>query len=888
MDEVGIRKSKGFDNVTSTLKRVAQDIGNIYQTTMNGDVIHDADDAVALENGAMTEFCDSDEESNSGKRRCPSWLNAENILLFLLIFSVIMGFVLGYVLGLFFDFTQDQINYLTFPGTLFMNMLKMMIVPLIVSSLINSLASLDSAMSGKLGLRAVCYYMLTTFIAVILGIILVVSIQPGNRGGAEKDPDGEEEEVNTAYAFMDLILNMFPENIVEACFRTFKTAAIKTVVPVPSLTTGDFFNLTLMSGLTIHQSMGFINGTLQTIGQKTMDFRSMALDAKTVTDDMDMFLQDMDSTYTFLMEAKGNNSAWNTSRVNDLLEDFSNHIEDLRAAVDGLPSTGQLDEMDMTQLGNMTGMVLWAAGETVTDLLSSLKTLDNVDIPTLNATSHALHLIISSMNDVVYMVEPLHLSSLIHTTNADVVSLVDIIAMFQPNDIELTRKVHIMNVNLINLVLATMQDLQGSDRLELTHVSQSMQKLSTNLVYLMDMTEDVYTLDFLNQISTLLHDMSGALKHLSMVLYSPRTLKMDSLLQLNQIIAQMNEVVNTMSAVLEESTDYTIWYRGNTTETVETVWEGTYVYSMNILGLVVFSIAFGVVVGRMGDDGKVVISFFSATNDAIMKLVMIIMWYAPIGILFLITGSMVGVEDWAEIFTQLGLYMATVLSGLAIHGIIILPLLYFAVVRKNPYKFLSGVTQALFTALGTSSSSATLPVTTRCLEEGLGVDPRVVRFVLPVGATINMDGTALYEGVAAIFIAQVNNIPLSFADLVTISLTATFASIGAAGIPQAGLVTLVIVLTAVGLPTDDVALILAVDFILDRFRTMVNVEGDSYGAGIVAKLSKKDLEKTDEMDALENAEVTFNGKKNKDRKDSDVHAYTNGTYSHHDESNTAL
>ncbi|XP_063971550.1 excitatory amino acid transporter 2-like, partial [Lytechinus pictus] len=172
---------------------------------MNGDVIHDADDAVALENGEMTEFRDSDEESNSGKRRCPSWLNAENILLFLLIFSVIMGFVLGYVLGLFFDFTQDQINYLTFPGTLFMNMLKMMIVPLIVSSLINSLASLDSAMSGKLGLRAVCYYMLTTFIAVILGIVLVVSIQPGNRGGAEKDPDGEEEEVNTAYAFMDLI-----------------------------------------------------------------------------------------------------------------------------------------------------------------------------------------------------------------------------------------------------------------------------------------------------------------------------------------------------------------------------------------------------------------------------------------------------------------------------------------------------------------------------------------------------------------------------------------------------------------------------------------------------------------------------------------------------------
>eukprot|EP00057_Strongylocentrotus_purpuratus_P030491 XP_781833.3 PREDICTED: excitatory amino acid transporter 3 [Strongylocentrotus purpuratus] len=864
--------------------------GDVVHAT-NGDVVHDAND-VALENGTMTEFRDTDEDSNSGKRRCPSWVNSENVLLILLISSVIMGFVLGYVLGLFYDFTQDQINYLTFPGNLFMNMLKMMIVPLIVSSLINSLASLDSAMSGKLGLRAVAYYFLTTLIAVILGIILVVTIQPGSRGGTEKDPDGTEEEVNTAYAFMDLILNMFPENIVEACFRTFKTAGIKTVVPVPSLTTGDFLNLTLMSGLTIHQSMGFINGTLQTIGQKTMDFRMMALDAKTVSDDMDMFLQDMDMTYTYLMEsvqgAGGSNPGSNLIPVSNLLGEFSTYIDDLRAVVDDLPSTGELDEMYMTHLGNMTGMVLWAAGETETELLSSLKSLDAVNVSTLNATSQALHLIIYSMNDVVYMVEPLHMSSLIHTSNAEVVELVNLITMFQPDDVELTRQVHIMNVNLINLVLATMQDLQSSDRLDLSHVSQSMQKLSTNLVYLMDMTEEVYTLDFLNQISTLLHDMTGALNHLSMVLYTPRTLKMDSLLQLNQIIAQMNGVVNSMADVLQESTDYTIWYRGNTTEVIETVWEGTYVYSMNILGLVVFSIAFGIIVGRLGDDGKVVISFFSATNEAIMKLVMIIMWYAPIGILFLITGSMVGVEDWSVIFTQLGLYMATVLSGLAIHGIIILPLLYVVVVRKNPYKYLAGVTQALFTALGTSSSSATLPVTTRCLEEGLGVDPRVVRFVLPVGATINMDGTALYEAVAAIFIAQVNDIPLSFADLVTISLTATFASIGAAGIPQAGLVTLVIVLTAVGLPTDDVALILAVDFILDRFRTMVNVEGDSFGAAIVAKLSKKDLAKSDAIDALENGEVTFNGKKMADRKDSDLHAYTNGTYAHHDEDNTPL
>ncbi|TNN50833.1 Excitatory amino acid transporter 3 [Liparis tanakae] len=160
--------------------------------------------------------------------------------------------------------------------------------------------------------------------------------------------------------------------------------------------------------------------------------------------------------------------------------------------------------------------------------------------------------------------------------------------------------------------------------------------------------------------------------------------------------------------------------------------------------------------------------------------------------------------------------------------------------------------QALVTALMISSSSATLPVTFRCAEENNRIDKRITRFVLPVGATINMDGTALYEAVAAIFIAQLNDYPLDVGQIVTISITATVASIGAAGVPNAGLVTMVIVLTAVGLPANDVTLIVAVDWLLDRFRTMVNVLGDAYGAGIVQKLSKRELER---MDLTSDADV---------------------------------
>ena len=154
--------------------------------------------------------------------------------------------------------------------------------------------------------------------------------------------------------------------------------------------------------------------------------------------------------------------------------------------------------------------------------------------------------------------------------------------------------------------------------------------------------------------------------------------------------------------------------------------------------------------------------------------------------------------------------------------------------------------QAILTAWSTASSSATLPVTMNCLEEKNGVDPKISRFVLPIGATINMDGTALYEAVAAIFIAQMEDMNPHIAKIIAISITATCASIGAAGIPQAGLVTMVMVLDTLGLPSNLVSMIISVDWLLDRFRTAINVLGDSIGAGIVSHLSQKELEKVNE------------------------------------------
>ncbi|XP_006259672.3 excitatory amino acid transporter 5 [Alligator mississippiensis] len=264
---------------------------------------------------------------------------------------------------------------------------------------------------------------------------------------------------------------------------------------------------------------------------------------------------------------------------------------------------------------------------------------------------------------------------------------------------------------------------------------------------------------------------------------------------------------------------------------------------MNVLGIVIFSATMGIMLGRMGNSGIPLVSFCQCLNESVMKIVAVAVWYFPFGIVFLIAGKILEMDDPTAIGKKLGFYAITVVCGLVVHGLFILPMMYFFITKKNPIVFIRGILQALLIALATSSSSATLPITFKCLLENNHVDRRIARFVLPVGATINMDGTALYEAVAAIFIAQVNNYELDFGQIITISITATAASIGAAGIPQAGLVTMVIVLTSVGLPTDDITLIIAVDWALDRFRTMINVLGDALAAGIMAHVCRKEFTK---------------------------------------------
>uniref|UniRef100_A0A8D2DN25 Amino acid transporter n=1 Tax=Sciurus vulgaris TaxID=55149 RepID=A0A8D2DN25_SCIVU len=396
----------------------------------------------------------------------------KNLLLTLTVFGVILGAVCGGLLRLASPIHPDVVMLIAFPGDILMRMLKMLILPLIISSLITGLSGLDAKASGRLGTRAMVYYMSTTIIAAVLGVILVLAIHPGNpKLKKQLGPGKKNDEVSSLDAFLDLIRNLFPENLVQACFQQIQTVTKKVLVAPQS------------------------------------------------------------------------------------------------------------------EEANATNAVISLLNETVTE--------------------------------------------------------------------------------------------------------------------------------------------------------APEETKM----------------------VIKKGLEFK---------------DG-----MNVLGLIGFFIAFGIAMGKMGEQAKLMVEFFNILNEIVMKLVIMIM------------------------------------------------------------------------------CAGTLPVTFRCLEENLGIDKRVTRFVLPVGATINMDGTALYEAVAAIFIAQMNGVILDGGQIVTVSLTATLASVGAASIPSAGLVTMLLILTAVGLPTEDISLLVAVDWLLDRMRTSVNVVGDSFGAGIVYHLSKSELDTIDSQHRVhEDIEMT--------------------------------
>lgn len=262
----------------------------------------------------------------------------------------------------------------------------------------------------------------------------------------------------------------------------------------------------------------------------------------------------------------------------------------------------------------------------------------------------------------------------------------------------------------------------------------------------------------------------------------------------------------------------------------------------NFLSIIAFTIAFGIFTVRVGGStNERIQQIASAGFDVMMAMTMAIIRLAPIGVLFLI--AYVTATQGIEVIQALGWYFLSVSSALAIHAVVTMPLILWFIAKRNPLEFARALSPALLTAFSSASSNATLPLTLNNIEKRAGISNKTGSFVLPLGATINMDGTALYEAVAALFIAQLYygiNLPLD--QQILVAITALLASVGAAGIPHAGLIMMVIILQVLGLPLEMQGVILAVDRLLDMGRTAVNVWGDACGCAVVDRFESTDPE----------------------------------------------
>ncbi|OXA64581.1 excitatory amino acid transporter [Folsomia candida] len=268
----------------------------------------------------------------------------------------------------------------------------------------------------------------------------------------------------------------------------------------------------------------------------------------------------------------------------------------------------------------------------------------------------------------------------------------------------------------------------------------------------------------------------------------------------------------------------------------------------NALGVIFYALILGSVMSTLEEKAKPLLQIFSAFDTVNMKMITTFIWATPVGVASLICSKVLEVSDIGALFTSLLTFIFTVAIGLALYQFVIMQLIYFIVLKKNPFEFYLSVLPAAITGFAVDSSSIAMPVTLQCLDEKAKVDPRVSHFVVPIGVTVNMDGTALFISIASIFIAQMNQIDLSIGSYVNICITATLVSIAASGVPSASLTLIFIVLHTINAPVHDVGLLLAIDWLVDRLRTTNNILGDCYAAALVEHWSKDELKQMDDRD----------------------------------------
>ncbi|XP_014825301.1 PREDICTED: excitatory amino acid transporter 3-like [Poecilia mexicana] len=267
---------------------------------------------------------------------------------------------------------------------------------------------------------------------------------------------------------------------------------------------------------------------------------------------------------------------------------------------------------------------------------------------------------------------------------------------------------------------------------------------------------------------------------------------------------------------------------------------GSYIPEANIIGLIIWSFTIGILLIRVGDNAKSTLKLIQIINESVKIIVVWFLWYLPIGVFFLITDSVLVVEDWGDAF-KLVKFAGVVCMAHGCYAFIILPTFFFLLVRRNPIHIYRKISKAMMTAFIISSSTATLPIALQCCEENVKVNKKLLRLILPITVGINMNGTTLYEVIASIFITQINDIKLDISQIIAICLCSAFVTFGTAGVPAKGAVTTIMVLTSVGLPAKDAVHLVVFEWLLDHFTTMVNILTNMMGVIVIHFLWEADM-----------------------------------------------
>ncbi|XP_043976661.1 excitatory amino acid transporter 3-like isoform X2 [Gambusia affinis] len=278
----------------------------------------------------------------------------------------------------------------------------------------------------------------------------------------------------------------------------------------------------------------------------------------------------------------------------------------------------------------------------------------------------------------------------------------------------------------------------------------------------------------------------------------------------------------------------------------ETMLIGQYVAGANMVGLIFSTVMIGLMLNRAGLKAEATVKFIKCLSIALKIIFDWILWYLPFGLLFLVVEHVLNVNDWTVII-KLTRLTGVIFLGLAIHSFLVLPLIFFVFTKQNPFLIFAQISKALFTSAVLASSAATLPITIECCEENVKIDRTLCRLMLPMVSSFNMNGMALYEVVAVLFIAQSSNTLLDVSQIITICATCCISSFGAVGVPATGSATTIVILTAVGLPAHDASLLLVFEWFLDHFTTIVNVLGDCYGVALIHHLCQHELWTQDKL-----------------------------------------